>query len=116
MFGSNDSWQARERANEYATCKDFQEIFNEDMAALHQLAYLLIADTAKAEQCFLAGLEDSIHGNPVFKQWARAWSKRAIIHKAIKTVAPAPGNEGARNISDRGLQQKGASDHSLPAL
>ena len=78
-----------ERATEYATCKDFQQIFKEDMAGLHLLAYLLTADKTKAEQCFVAGLEDSIHGNLVFKQWARTWSKRAIIQNAIKTVAPA---------------------------
>ena len=51
---------------------------------------MLTADHAKAEQCFVAGLEDSIHGNPVFREWARAWSKRAIIQSAIKAIAPAP--------------------------
>jgi DNA-directed RNA polymerase specialized sigma24 family protein len=89
MFRSKESQRARERATEYATCKDFQQIFKEDMAGLHLLAYLLTADQAKAEQCFVAGLEDSIHGNPVFKQWARTWSKRAIILNAIKAMAPA---------------------------
>jgi DNA-directed RNA polymerase specialized sigma24 family protein len=88
MFRRNQSQHARGRATEYATCKDFQQIFKEDMAGLHLLAYLLTGDHAKAEQCFVAGLEDSIHGNPVFKQWARAWSKRAIIQNAIKTIGP----------------------------
>lgn len=78
------------RATEYATCHDFKQIFTEDMAGLHQLAYLLTADQAKAEACFVAGLEESIHGGLVFKQWARAWSKRTIIRNAIKTVAPWP--------------------------
>jgi len=77
MFRRKQSQRARERATEYATCKDFQQIFKEDMAGLHLLAYLLTADPEKAEQCFVAGLEDSIHGNHVFRQWARAWSKRA---------------------------------------
>ena len=89
MFRRKSSRHASERATEYATCKDFQQIFNEEMAGLHLLAYLLTADPARAEQCFVAGLDDSIHGNPVFKQWARAWSKRAIIQNAIKTMAPA---------------------------
>jgi hypothetical protein len=89
MFRRKNSQRARERATEYATCKDFQQIFNEDMPGLHLLAYLLTADQAKAEQCFVAGLDESIHGNPVFKQWARAWSKRAIIQNAIKAMAPA---------------------------
>jgi|ERR1044071_151569 DNA-directed RNA polymerase specialized sigma24 family protein len=90
MFRSRSTKQTRGRATEYASCKDFQRIFSEDMVGLHRLAFLLTADEAKAEQCFVAGLEDSIHGNPVFRQWARAWSKRAIIQNAIKTMAPVP--------------------------
>jgi hypothetical protein len=86
----NNQDRSNERATEYATCKDFQQIYSEDMVGLHQLAYLLTADQAKAEQCFIAGLDESIHGNPVFKQWARAWSKRAIIRNAIKMIAPVP--------------------------
>jgi DNA-directed RNA polymerase specialized sigma24 family protein len=76
---------------EYATRNDFEMIFHDDMSALHTLAFLLTADQAKAEQCFVAGLEDSIQGNPVFRQWARSWSKRVIIRHAIKMMAPAPG-------------------------
>ena len=94
MFRSKSTKQARGRATEYASCKDFQRIFTEDMVGLHRLAFLLTADQAKAEQCFVAGLEESIHGNPVFRQWARAWSKRAIIQNAIKTIAPAPPHSG----------------------
>jgi DNA-directed RNA polymerase specialized sigma24 family protein len=95
MFRRKESQRARERATEYATCKDFRKIFTEDMAGLHQLAYLLTADMAKAEQCFVAGLDDSIRGNQVFKQWARAWSKRAIIQNAVKLMAPAIGQRAA---------------------
>lgn len=90
MFQCKNRQRVNNRATEYATCKDFQQIFNDDMAGLHRLAYLLTADQAKAEQCFVAGLEESINGNPVFKQWARTWSKRAIIHNAIKMIAPTP--------------------------
>jgi len=95
MFRRKSKQRARERATEYATCKDFQQIFTEDMVGLHRLAFLLTADHAKAEQCFVAGLEESIRGNPVFRQWARAWSKRAIIQNAIKTIAPMPPKSGA---------------------
>lgn len=90
MFRSRNKKETGGRATEYASCKDFQRIFSEDMVGLHRLAFLLTADEVRAEQCFVAGLEDSIHGNPVFRQWARAWSKRAIIQNAIKTMAPAP--------------------------
>jgi len=95
MFRSRNKQKTMERATEYASCKDFQRIFNEDMVGLHRLAFLLTADHAKADECFVAGLEDSIHGNPVFRQWARAWSKRAIIQSAIKAVAPLPVRHGA---------------------
>jgi hypothetical protein len=90
-FDDRRNRQAADRALEYATRTDFQRIFTEDMSALHLLALLLTADAVKAEQCFVAGLEESIHGNPVFKEWARTWSKRVIIRNAIKLLAPAPG-------------------------
>jgi DNA-directed RNA polymerase specialized sigma24 family protein len=95
MFRRRNKQKTIERATEYASCKDFKQIFTEDMVGLHRLAFLLTADHAQAEQCFVAGLEDSIHGNPVFRQWARAWSKRAIIQSAIKAIAPAPKRHGA---------------------
>jgi DNA-directed RNA polymerase specialized sigma24 family protein len=95
MFSSRNKHKTTDRVTEYASCKDFQEIFNEDMVGLHRLAFLLTVDHAAAEHCFVAGLEASIHGNPVFRQWARAWSKRAIIQSAIKAIAPRPTRHGA---------------------
>ncbi|HZD96458.1 MAG TPA: hypothetical protein VE133_19510 [Candidatus Sulfotelmatobacter sp.] len=109
MFRRKSSERAHGRASEYATCKDFRQIFSEDMAGLHLLAYLLTADQDKAEQCFVAGLDDSIHGNPVFKQWARAWSKRAIIQNAIKAVAPAKQREVTGEAVAVELQNGGES-------
>jgi DNA-directed RNA polymerase specialized sigma24 family protein len=85
--------EARDLSAEYATRRDFQKIFTEDMADLHLLAFLLTSDKDQAEKCFVSGLEDSIDGNAVFREWARAWSKRAIIKNAIKAAAPAPGLE-----------------------
>src|SRR3954469_2355431 len=99
MFRRQKSQRARERATEYATCKDFQQIFDEEMSGLHLLAYLLTGDQAKAEQCFVAGLDDSIHGNPVFKQWAHAWSREAIIQNAIKAMAPSAQGEAAERAA-----------------
>lgn len=90
MFNGKHSLLSRAR-NEYATSHDFEKIFTEDMAGLHLLAFLLTGDQAVAEQCFVAGLEDSIHGNPVFKDWARSWAKRAIIKRALRLAAPWPG-------------------------
>jgi hypothetical protein len=106
MFRRKSKQRARERATEYATCKDFQQIFTEDMVGLHRLAFLLTADHAKAEQCFVAGLDESIRGNPVFRQWARAWSKRAIIQNAIKMIAPVPPKNGAARAEAMGLRNE----------
>jgi hypothetical protein len=112
-----ESQRARERATEYATCKDFRQIFTEDMAGLHLLAYLLTADAAKAEQCFVAGLDDSIRGNQVFKQWARAWSKRAIIQNAIKMMKPVLGQRTAIEEAPVRKEQSGsAPENPLVAL
>ncbi len=108
IFRKKDKDQGR--ATEYATCRDFQKIFTEDMAGLHQLAYLLTADTERAEACFVAGLDESIHGNPVFKQWARAWSKRSIIRNAIKMMDPlAP----QRTVEEK--RTAGTNEHPVVA-
>lgn len=116
MFRSRNKQKTIERATEYASCKDFQRIFNEDMVGLHRLAFLLTADHAKAEQCFVAGLEDSIHGNPVFRQWARAWSKRAIIQSAIKAIAPTPARRGAIPETAEAPWQNGNDVESIAAV
>jgi DNA-directed RNA polymerase specialized sigma24 family protein len=116
MFRSRNKQKTIERATEYASCKDFKQIFTEDMVGLHRLAFLLTADHAKAEQCFVAGLEDSIHGNPVFRQWARAWSKRAIIQSAIKAVGPMPGRHGAIPEMAEAHWQNGDDVESIAAV
>jgi DNA-directed RNA polymerase specialized sigma24 family protein len=94
MFHWRRKREAREEAADYATRKDFHRIFTEEMAGLHLLAFLLTADQTKAEQCFVAGLEESIRGNAIFRQWAHSWSKRSIIKNAIKAISPAPGSSG----------------------
>jgi DNA-directed RNA polymerase specialized sigma24 family protein len=116
MFRSKNKQKTIERATEYASCKDFQQIFTEDMVGLHRLAFLLTADHAKAEQCFVAGLEDSIHGNPVFRQWARAWSKRAIIQSAIKAIAPTPTHHGTIPEAPQAQWQNGNNVESIAAI
>ena len=116
MFRSRSKQQTHGRATEYASCKDFQRIFNEDMVGLHRLAFLLTADEAKAEQCFVAGLEESIHGNPVFRQWARAWSKRAIIQNAIKTMAPTPARRGREQQNTAAASQNESGLENVAAI
>jgi DNA-directed RNA polymerase specialized sigma24 family protein len=72
----------------YATAADFCRIFAEDMRNLYWLSFILTADPGKAEQCFVAGLDDCFAGNEVFKQWARSWARRTIIKNAIRLISP----------------------------
>ena len=77
-------------AAEYATREDFCRVFNENLNDLYQLSYLLTGDQEKAQQCFVAGLDDSVKTNTVFKDWARSWAKRAVVKNAIHAVQPKP--------------------------
>jgi DNA-directed RNA polymerase specialized sigma24 family protein len=72
----------------YATPEDFCNAFQETVGGLYQLALLLTGDHLKAEECFLGGLQDSIEGNGVFKNWAHAWARRAIVKNAIRALEP----------------------------
>jgi DNA-directed RNA polymerase specialized sigma24 family protein len=81
--------QGREKeANVYASREDFHTIFNEDLKELHRLSFLLTRDRARARRCLVSGLEDCAMGNPVFREWARSWAKRAIVQNAIRELKP----------------------------
>lgn len=80
------------RAAAYANSDDFCRIFDENMNSLFLLAFLLTADHAWAEQCFISSLEDAVEGNPVFREWAHSWCARAIIQNAVRFVKPRPGD------------------------
>ena len=85
----------------YTTESDFCRLFKKDMRALYTLALLLTADAEQAERCFVAGLDDCINSNPVFKDWAHAWSRRAIIMNAIRDVFGASANRPVSIASTR---------------
>jgi hypothetical protein len=86
----------------YATNDDFRRVFHEDMDSLYQLAFLLTADREKAQQCFVSGLEDSVNGTPVFREWARSWARRTIIQNAVRVIHPRPMGEHAPSSFDSG--------------
>ena len=92
-------------AAEYATSDDFRKLFTEGMAGLYLLSYLLTGNREKAEQCFVAGIEDSVKSNFVFKEWARSWARRAIVQNAIRMIAPHP-KHNARTIGSPELGDK----------
>jgi hypothetical protein len=74
----------------YATSADFCRIFDAEMSSLYLLSLGLTADGDKAEKCFLQSLEDSAGCTSVFKEWARSWARRMIIHNAIRLIDPRP--------------------------
>jgi DNA-directed RNA polymerase specialized sigma24 family protein len=85
---------------QYASRGDFCRVFYEETDSLYRLSFLLTADSEKAQQCFVSGLENSVNGNPVFKDWARSWARRAIIQKAVRIIHPWPTEENAPSDSN----------------
>ena len=107
------------RASEYASAEDFCRIFHQDMHVLYSLALALTADAVKAEQCFVAGLDECVSGNVVFKDRARFWSRRLVINNAIRLMSPRPGaGRSARPIRapERQGQQEEAALAALANL
>jgi DNA-directed RNA polymerase specialized sigma24 family protein len=92
-------------AAEYATSDDFQKLFADGMAGLYLFSHLLTGNLKKAEQCFVAGIEDVAKSNSVFKEWARSWTRRAIVQNATRMMAPFP-NHAAWAIGSPELKDK----------
>jgi hypothetical protein len=76
------------RPTQYASRGDFCRVFYEETDSLYRLSFLLTADSEKAQQCFVSGLENSVNGYPVFKDWARSWARRAIIQNGVRMINP----------------------------
>src|SRR5262249_3038496 len=85
---------ASSSAAPYAVASDFCRIFADNINKLYQLSLCLTADAAKAEQCFVSGLEDSLASNRVFKDWAHSWARRTIVQNAIRLMHPIRKNAG----------------------
>jgi hypothetical protein len=76
------------RPKPYASSDDFCRIFHQEMDGFYLLSFLLTGDQEKAEQCFVSGLDDSVKGNLVFKEWARSWARRTVIQNAVQIIQP----------------------------
>jgi DNA-directed RNA polymerase specialized sigma24 family protein len=94
--------QAKQDSASHAVARDFCRIFKQDMDRLYLLSYLLTADRAMAEKCFVGGLEDSAKSPRVFKEWAQSWARRMIVQNAIQMIQPQPGDNPAANQSANG--------------
>src|SRR3984885_14192700 len=79
-----------ERVTSYPTVTDFFRAFNEEMHSLYLLSFLLTADHDKAEQCLVSAMGECVEGIGVFMDWARSWTRAAVIKHAILMIKPAP--------------------------
>jgi hypothetical protein len=96
----------RVQGSQYASREDFCRLFTGKMDSLYWLAFLLTADHKKAQQCFVAGLEDCVQAKPVFQSCANSWAKKTIVQNAIRTLKPRPGAAGAGHAPiRRGVSQ-----------
>jgi len=74
-------------------------VFDENMDSMHLLSFLLTADQAKAEECFVSGLEDCAEGTYVFRDWAQSWARRTIIQNAIRMLAPGKNHSTVADVA-----------------
>jgi hypothetical protein len=62
----------------------------EDRVRLYLLSFLLTADQAKAERCFVPGLDLAAEDNAALRDWAHSWARRIVIGNALRHSAPHP--------------------------
>jgi hypothetical protein len=86
------------------------------MRSLFQLSILLTADAEKAEQCFIGGLEECLSGFDVSMEWARLWTRRAIIKRAITLVKPVPKDRNCQTLTSLQWNSKPANDNLIRAI
>jgi DNA-directed RNA polymerase specialized sigma24 family protein len=114
MRGQTHHQDHRNEPNPYATREDFIKVFHEDVNGLYQLSFLLTADHEKAEKCLVAGIEDCVEENRVFREWARSWAKRIIVENAIRELKPRPSLPSAspsRTIFSHSEQSSASGGH-----
>jgi len=80
----------RTKSVDYAIPADFCQTFQDRLDHFYTLSLLLTADPDKASQCVVAGLEDCLQGNAVFREWTESWAKRMVIKNAIRITTPSP--------------------------
>jgi len=99
--------------NQYATAEEFLRIFDEDLNPLYQLSFLLTGDHQKGETCFVAGIERCANESRVFRQWARAWTKRVIVESAIRELQPrlSSNSSSLRSVFSHNQQSSSPSRH-----
>jgi hypothetical protein len=100
----------------HASAGDFCSVFHQDMDVLYWLALTLTSDESKAEKCFVAGLEECMGGNSVFKDWTRSWARRVVIKNAIRLMSPRPDMAFPRPIIRQQEKPRTPAEVALAAL
>ena len=77
-----------QRSQGYASAEDFCAIFRDNVDSLYSLALMLTGSEEVANKAFLDALDDCRDGRAVFQEWARSWSRRAVIKSAIRLLDP----------------------------
>jgi hypothetical protein len=104
----------------YATSAEFYRVFAENRNRMRWLSFLLLADLAKAEACFVSGLDDCVKGNYVFRDWARSWARRTIIQNAVRMMAPRANGSVVTavpgNAVNRTFERKQEADAAIVSI
>lgn len=79
-----------ESRNVHAARDTARRAHAEDRTRLYLLSFLLTADRAKAERCFVTGLDLAAEDNAAFRDWAHSWARRTVISNALRLIAPHP--------------------------
>jgi DNA-directed RNA polymerase specialized sigma24 family protein len=101
-----------ERTTSYPTVTDFFKTFNEQMHSLYLLAFLLTADHDKAEECLVSAMGECVEGIGVFMEWARSWTRGAVLKRAIQMIRPTP--EHADSVSVVSLERSATPAENNP--
>ncbi len=112
---STNPWRSQAGTNDgYSAVDDFQELFESEMRDLYRLAFLMIADGRKAEECLIAALDDCISGTSVPKKWVGSWARRVVIRNAIR-IAAEPEEGTSIVTSDSGTISIDGESQEIPA-
>lgn len=87
-------------ANECAACSFDRRTKADNRSRLYLLSFLLTADSAKAKQCCVSGLDLSAESPLAFREWTRSWAEKIVIGNAVRLIAPRP-NVAAESVKTR---------------
>ena len=103
---------ASKRVRDYTMPTDFCKVFNDHLDHSYTLSLLLTTDHHKAAPCFMAALDDCLHGNAVVREWAQSWATRTVIKNAIRIISPS--RNGTKRTAENCDLTEPASEADTP--